>query len=149
MVLTLKTYQDNALGALEAFFTATRGTNSEATTAAAFVAARSAALGESAPKALYRRFCAAQPEVPHCCIRIPTGGGKTLLAAHAIERAARLYVGTQFPVVLWLVPGNAIRTQTLNALKLSGHPYRQALEQYFPSDRLAVVDIEECGQLRA
>ncbi len=80
---------------------------------------------------------------------MPTGGGKTLLAAHAIERAARGYVGAAHPVVLWMVPSNAIRTQTRDALRTPGHPYREALLGYWPADRLAVIDIAECEQLRA
>jgi type III restriction enzyme len=71
-----------------------------------------------------------------------------LLAAHAIERAGRLYVGKQFPLALWLVPSNTIRTQTIDALQKPGHPYRQALEEYFPADRLRVIDIDDCDQLR-
>lgn len=148
MSLVLKTYQRNALAALESFFAKARGTRSEADTAAAFSAARGESLGDATPKSLYRRFCVEQPEVPQACIRIPTGGGKTLLAAHAIERASRLYVGTRYPLALWLVPSNTIRTQTLEALQKPGHPYRQALEEYFPADRLRVIDIEDCDQLR-
>lgn len=148
MSLVLKTYQKNALSALELLFTKSRGTRSEAQTAAAFVTARAESLGDATPKSPYRRFCAELPEVPQACIRIPTGGGKTLLAAHAIERAGRLYVGTQYPLALWLVPSNTIRTQTLEALQKPGHPYRQALEQHFPADRLRVIDIEDCDQLR-
>jgi len=148
MSLVLKTYQKNALAALDSLFSKARGARSEAETAAAFVAARAESLGDANPKSQYRRFCADLPEVPQACIRIPTGGGKTLLAAHAIERASRLYVGTQFPLALWLVPSNTIRTQTLDALQKPGHPYRQALEEYFPADRLRVIDIEDCDQLR-
>ncbi len=148
MVLTLKSYQQSALAAIENFLTAARGATTENLVATAFAQARRAALGESAPRVVYRRFSASLPAVPQACIRIPTGGGKTLLAAHAIERASRLYVGTQYPLALWLVPSNTIRTQTLEALKKQGHPYRQALEQYFPADRLIVIDIDDCEQLR-
>ena len=149
MSLTLKNYQNNALLALDGFFTQSRGTTTEAQTATAFATARRDALGDSAPRTLYRPFSAALPEVPQVCIRIPTGGGKTLLAAHAIERAARLYVGTQYPLVLWLVPSNTIRSQTIEALQKRDHPYRQALEQHYPADRLNILDIEDCEQLRA
>jgi type III restriction enzyme len=147
MALTLKNYQQTALAALESFFEKVRGAITEPQVADAFRRARAEALGSGAPRTLYRRFSAAQEAVPHVCVRIPTGGGKTLLAAHAIERAARLYVGTRYPVALWLVPSNTIRTQTIDALKAPGHPYREALEQYFPSDRLRVVDIDECDAL--
>lgn len=149
MGLALKDYQKKALGALEGFFTAARGTTTQAAVAAAFQAARSEALGEAAPRVPYRPFSREFPSIPQACIRIPTGGGKTLLAAHAIERAARLYVGTPAPLALWLVPSNAIRTQTLEALKTPGHPYREALLEYYPADRLTVLDIAECEQLRA
>lgn len=148
MSFTLKNYQLNALTALEIFLTKARGTRSEEDTALAFKEARGAVLGESAPRTLYRRFSAELREIPQACIRIPTGGGKTLLAAHAIERAARLYVGTQYPIALWLVPSNVIRTQTIEALQKPGHPYRMALEQYFPPDRLRVIDVDDCDQLR-
>jgi type III restriction enzyme len=149
MALVLKQYQLNALEALERFMSAARGATTDAQVATAFSAARAAALGESAPRTLHRPFSADMPGLPQACIRIPTGGGKTLLAAHAIERAARLYVGSQYPLALWLVPSNTIRTQTLDALQKPGHPYRMALEQYFPADRLRVIDIEQCEQLRA
>jgi type III restriction enzyme len=149
MGLALKEYQKKALGALEAFFSAARGARSEGEVVAAFEEARRAALGEAAPQVPYRPFSREYPAWPQVCIRIPTGGGKTLLAAHAIERAARLYVGVRAPLALWLVPSNTIRAQTLDALKTPGHPYREALLEYFPADRLTVLDIAECEQLRA
>ena len=62
--------------------------------------------------------------IPHVCFKVPTGGGKTLLAAAAIERLNR-HTG----LVLWLVPTRAIYQQTLDALRDRQHPYRQRLEQ--------------------
>ncbi len=58
-------------------------------------------------------------------------------------------MGSAAPLALWLVPSNAIRTQTLEALKTPGHPYREALLGYWPADRLTVLDIADCEQLRA
>ena len=149
MALTLKDYQQESLNAIEVFLEAARGALDLAALEAAFTFARRSALGDTAPRLPYRPLSNQMPNVPQVCIRIPTGGGKTLLAAHAIERAARLYVGTETPLALWLVSSNAIRTQTLGALKTPGHPYREALLQYFPADRLRVIDITECEQLRA
>jgi type III restriction enzyme len=149
MALTLKDYQQQALAAIEVFFEAARGARDLPALEAAFTHARKAALGEAAPRLPYRPLSTQMAAVPQVCIRIPTGGGKTLLAAHAIERAARMYVGTETPLALWLVPSNTIRAQTLDALKTPGHPYREALLQYFPVDRLKVIDITECEQLRA
>ena len=147
--LALKEYQVKALDALSAFLTAARGQCTIEQMQAAFDRARREVLGEAAPELPYHRFSEESPELPIACLRVPTGGGKTLMAAHAIERAARLYVGTTAPLALWLVPSNAIRTQTLEALKTPGHPYREALLGYWPDDRLTVIDIADCEQLRA
>ena len=62
--------------------------------------------------------------IPHVCFKVPTGGGKTLLAAAAIERLNR-HTG----LVLWIVPTRAIYQQTLDKLRDRQHPYRQRLEQ--------------------
>ena len=68
------------------------------------------------------------PGMPYVCLRLPTGGGKTLVACHAVGITASELLKTESPIVLWLVPSNAIRDQTLNALKNRSHPYRDALE---------------------
>lgn len=78
--------------------------------------------------------------IPYVCFRIPTGGGKTLLAAHALAPARR-FLGQDAPMVVWLTPTEAIRTQTLKALKDTRHPYRQALEQALGQVR--VMDLQE------
>lgn len=66
--------------------------------------------------------------LPYVCLRLPTGGGKTLLACHSIPIANRELLQADRSVVLWLVPSNAIREQTLDALRSRSHPYRVALE---------------------
>lgn len=68
------------------------------------------------------------PEVPYVCIRIPTGGGKTILAAHAIPLIANILLHQDKAVVLWLAPTNTIVEQTASALKNRRHPYREALD---------------------
>ncbi|MCY3864931.1 MAG: DEAD/DEAH box helicase family protein [Chloroflexi bacterium] len=62
--------------------------------------------------------------IPHVCFKVPTGGGKTLLAAEALGRI-------QYPrgLVLWIVPTRAIYQQTKDALWNREHPYRQRLER--------------------
>ena len=62
--------------------------------------------------------------IPHICFKVPTGGGKTLLAATALERLNR-----QTGLTLWLIPTRAIYQQTKAALYNREHPYRQALER--------------------
>lgn len=63
--------------------------------------------------------------IPYVCVRIPTGGGKTLLAAHSIAQVATDYLQQEFPITLWLVPSKTIKTQTAEALKNPEHPYRK------------------------
>ena len=81
------------------------------------------------------------PIHPYVCLRLPTGGGKTFVAAHSIGVAARELLHTDEPLVLWLVPSNAILQQTLKALQERKHPYRQALEA--AGLNLTVMDISE------
>ena len=50
--------------------------------------------------------------IPYVCLRLPTGGGKTIVGAYSIRVAAQSYIEKDYPVVLWLVPSNSIRTQT-------------------------------------
>ena len=62
--------------------------------------------------------------IPHVCLKVPTGGGKTLLAAAALERLNR-----PNGLVLWITPTKAIYAQTKAALRDREHPYRQMLER--------------------
>lgn len=79
---------------------------------------------------------------PYVCIRIPTGGGKTIVAAHAVGVAAKEYLQADNPMVLWLVPSTAILDQTIAALRELHHPYRAALAADFGRNVsiLAVAD---------
>ncbi|MYI72158.1 MAG: restriction endonuclease subunit R [Synechococcus sp. SB0673_bin_10] len=89
----------------------------------------------------------ALPHAPYVCLRLPTGGGKTILAAHAVKVARDAWVDKDFPLVLWLTPTNTIRTQTAEALKNRRHPYRQVLDEGF-AGRVEVLDIADFPQLR-
>jgi len=71
-----------------------------------------------------RRTDDAGRPVPHVCLKVPTGGGKTLLAAAVLER-----LGRQTGLTLWIVPTKAIYAQTKAALKNREHPYRQLVER--------------------
>lgn len=66
--------------------------------------------------------------MPYVCLRVPTGGGKTLLACHAAGLAIDHLKRAERGVVLWLVPSNTILNQTADALRDTRHPYRRALE---------------------
>lgn len=85
-------------------------------------------------------------DTPYVCLRLPTGGGKTLLAAHAVEIAKTAWIEKDYPLVLWLVPTTTIRKQTVEALKSPRHPYRAALDAAF-SGRVRVFDIGDFTQI--
>lgn len=87
------------------------------------------------------------PGVPYVCLRLPTGGGKTILGAHAVGIARDTWIEKDFPLVLWLVPSNTIRLQTVEALKNARHPYRQALDEAF-GGRVRVFDITDFTHMR-
>ena len=87
------------------------------------------------------------PGMPYVCLRLPTGGGKTLLAAHAIGVARDAWLERDYPLVLWLVPSNTIRQQTVDALRNPRHPYRAALDTLFEG-RVRVFDIADFTNIR-
>ncbi len=62
--------------------------------------------------------------IPHVCFKVPTGGGKTLLAAAALEKLNR-----RTGLTLWITPTRAIYEQTKAALRDKEHPYRQMLDR--------------------
>lgn len=80
-------------------------------------------------------------EVPYVCLRVPTGGGKTFLAAHAIEMVNEHYLPAETTLTLWLVPSDAIRSQTLRILKNREHPLTQSLRRAVGS--IEVLDVTE------
>jgi type III restriction enzyme len=67
--------------------------------------------------------------IPHVCFKVPTGGGKTLLATHAVERVLSDHFRGRTGLVLWIVPSTAIYDQTKKQLWDRGHHYRQVLER--------------------
>lgn len=88
--------------------------------------------------------------IPHVCLKLPTGGGKTLLGAEALAPIHRDYLGKNKGLVLWMVPSNAIFEQTKKALADRNHPYRQRIEYAFGGNvqlftkeqRLSLLDVE-------
>jgi len=66
--------------------------------------------------------------LPDIYLKVPTGGGKTLVACHAIDLIQKSYLKKQTGLVLWIVPSTQIYRQTIKALKDREHPYRQVLD---------------------
>ena len=88
--------------------------------------------------------------VPNVTLKVPTGGGKTYLAVNGVSKVLSKYLGQNAGFVLWIVPNEAIYTQTLKNLKNREHPYRQVLDRASAfrtkimekGDRLNAVDVE-------
>ena len=84
---------------------------------------------KSAPAlGLYRNVIAG---VPNLCFKVPTGGGKTFIACNAVRPIFDALPATKTKAVVWLVPSDAILTQTAKALKDTSHPYRQKIDVDF------------------
>lgn len=82
------------------------------------------------------------PGLPYVCLRIPTGGGKTILAAHAIGVAADSFLRTDAPTVLWLVPSQTIRDQTMASLQDRANANRRALADRF-GENVRIMGVAE------
>lgn len=83
-------------------------------------------------------------DMPYFCLRVPTGGGKTFLAARSVALVNTHLLRSEHSVVLWLVPSDAIREQTLKALRQLNHPYRHALKQ---AGAITVIDLDEAKSI--
>ena len=143
--MRLKQYQVNTLSVLQSFFEETRVAGPknayETITKEPELAVRLGGFGGS--------YTALEelPDVPYVCLRLPTGGGKTILGAHAVRVARDAWIEKDYPLVLWLVPTNTIRLQTAQALKDTRHSYRQVLDEAF-SGRVRVFDIADFTHIR-
>ena len=82
------------------------------------------------------------PGVPNLCFKVPTGGGKTFIACNAIRPVFDALPFTKTRVVVWLVPSDAILTQTVRALKDTQNPYRQKIGADF-GERVRVYTKQE------
>jgi type III restriction enzyme len=85
--------------------------------------------------------------LPYVCVRVPTGGGKTALAAYAVGIAVENLLRTERCLVLWFAPTTQIVEQTLNALQNKRHPYRQALDSSFDGC-VTVMDLKSAFGLQ-
>ncbi len=137
MALSLKVYQQRALSSLAQFLEDARLSGPES----AFE--RNVDPG---PVTNYKPMPGMEA-TPYVCLRIPTGGGKTVMGAHIIQAAGDTYLERTYPLVMWMVPTTQIKTQTLEAFKDPRHPYRQELDEAF-GGKVAVFDVEDFTHIR-
>ena len=131
---TPKNYQSAVLESVEKYFRACREHGKAST---AFYETTEALWQRGSTYSPIEGFT---PDMPYFCLRVPTGGGKTWLAAKAVSLVNIHLLASEYSVILWLVPSNAIREQTLRALKDRHHPYHQALRE---AGSVTVLDLDE------
>ena len=136
--LTPKNYQESVLGSVDAYFNACHENGDPD---AAFYQTTKELWGQGSP---YRPIAGFPADMPYFCLRVPTGGGKTRLAARAVELVNSKLLRTEHSVILWLVPSNAIREQTFKALKNREHPYHRDLRLAGP---VTVIDLAEAKSI--
>jgi type III restriction enzyme len=155
----LKNYQIKVINALKQFYT------TAAETRQGFAAARKT-LPENMRHTLnwvepvfenlqkdYTDKCAngLKEVYPRFVLKVPTGGGKTLLAVEAIREYQNLYAQKRTGLVVWIVPTETIYSQTVKKLRDKSNPLRQLLDQCSGNktvilekgQRLTAQDIEE------
>lgn len=129
-----KTYQQSVLDSVEKYF---RACHTYPSPNAAFTIVTEELWGRGSS---YHRIDGFPAEMPYFCLRVPTGGGKTWLAAKSVALVNTHLLRNEYSVILWLVPSKAIREQTLRALRNREHPYHSALREAGP---VTVLDLEE------
>lgn len=67
--------------------------------------------------------------VPNACLKVPTAGGKTFLAASSVGRIQAKFLARNTGFVLWVVPNEAIYRQTLKRLSDRADFLRQVLDR--------------------
>lgn len=129
-----KAYQQQVLDSVEAYFKACHELPSPSI---AFTAATERLWGRGNA---YNPLSGFPPDMPYFCLRVPTGGGKTWLAAKSVALVNTHLLRCEHSVILWLVPSKPIREQTLRALRDRLHPYHAALREAGP---ITVMDLDE------
>lgn len=86
---------------------------------------------------------------PFVCVKIPTGGGKTLVAVYEVGMLYKEHLRDREDkgLVLWFVPSDQIKIQTLTNLQDREHPYRQVLDERF-NNAVAVMDLEQAKAIK-
>lgn len=88
---------------------------------------------------------------PRVNIKVPTGGGKTLLAVEAIREYQNIFAQKRTGLVVWIVPSETIYSQTVQKIRDKSNHLRQLLDQCSGNrtlilekgQKLTVNDIEE------
>lgn len=129
-MITLKNYQQTAMDTLRAFLTKCQNQPVSQVYA-------QHCLDVGIGKSVYNDYFNGAPSV---CLRVPTGGGKTLMAVAALKVIDESYRMSGAPTVVWLTPSDTITTQTFNSLSNPEHPYRKVLDSSYKSVKVCDLD---------
>lgn len=133
-----KEYQSQVLTSIETYFKACHTDNSPSK--AFFVVTE--ALWHKGMS--YNCLPGFEADMPYFCLRIPTGGGKTWIAAKSVKLINTYLLHTEYSVILWLVPSNQIKEQTIKGLKSLEHPLHGALKE---AGTVSVLSLDEAKSI--
>ena len=126
--MELKTYQKNVIGDLSRFLALLTENGSASKAYNALWTEKNVNVGMGGLPYYHYNL---QGGVPDVCFKVPTGGGKTFIAASSIKTIYDAMPTATAKAVVWLVPSDAILTQTYAALSNPHHPYRQKIDVDF------------------
>jgi len=88
-------------------------------------------------------------KVPFICIKIPTGGGKTLVGCHSVAEIMDSLLKNKLGrgIVMWFVPSEAIKSQTLRKFKDRKDIHRKILDDCFDNN-VKIFSNEEALKIR-
>ncbi|MCX6734911.1 MAG: DEAD/DEAH box helicase family protein [Candidatus Peregrinibacteria bacterium] len=87
--------------------------------------------------------------IPFVCVKIPTGGGKTLVACYSVSEIMGSFLKNKMDkgIVMWFVPSEAIKTQTLRKFKNRNDLHRRVLDESFQNG-VRIFSNEEALRIR-
>lgn len=88
-------------------------------------------------------------QIPFVCVKIPTGGGKTLVGCHAITEIMDTLLKEKMGrgIVMWFVPSEAIYSQTLRKFKDREDIHRKIFDESFDNN-IKIFSNEEALRIR-
>lgn len=126
--MELKTYQKNVIGDLSRFLSLLTEEGTAAKAYSALWEEKNVNVGLGGMPYYHNNLPGGVPDI---CFKVPTGGGKTFIAANAIKTIYDAMPTITSKAVVWLVPSEAILSQTYKALSDTSHPYRQKIDVDF------------------
>ena len=141
--MELKKFQRQVIGDLNRYCQLLNSTNSVSTAYTEFWAEKNVRVGwDTIPP--YNNTI---ENTPHVCFKVPTGGGKTFLACNALKTIFDNLPSKKAKLVVWLVPSEAILTQTLKNLSES----QNFINEVFPMESILIrreLSEEKRGDLK-